>query len=133
MSAAHHRKVALHLSRYRALCVLFLQRCNSGLELIHAVGVLPLHAQILAAHVAVGGQLAVDGLPQAEVTDDGGGGQVKDLLHCLLDLLIGHGAGAKGIHHDGHRLCHADGVGHLHLALLGQTGSHDVLGTQRVA
>ena len=77
--------------------------------------------------MAIGGQLAVDGLAQIEVTDDGGGGQVKHLLHSLLDLLVCHRAGAEGIHHDGHRPCHADGVGHLYLALLCQTRSHDVL------
>ena len=32
---------------------------HGGLQGVHAVGVLPLHAQILPAHVAVGGQLAV--------------------------------------------------------------------------
>ena len=78
--------------------------------------------------MAVSGQLAVDGLAQVEVADDGGGGQVKDLLHSLLDLLVGDRAGAEGIHHDGHGLCHADGVSDLHLALLCQAGSHNVLG-----
>ena len=57
-----------------------LQSSHGSLQGIHAVGVLPLHAQVLAAHVTVGSQLAVDGLAQVEVTDDGSGGQVKDLL-----------------------------------------------------
>lgn len=65
-----------------------LQGSDRSLQGIHAVGVLPLHAQILAAHVAVCGQLAVDGLAQVEFADDGGGCQVKDLFHSLLDLLI---------------------------------------------
>ena len=65
-----------------------LQGSDRSLQGIHAVGVLPLHAQILAAHVAVCGQLAVDGLAQVEFADDGGGGQVEHLLHSLLDLLI---------------------------------------------
>lgn len=61
-------------------CFVFrLQGSDRSLQGIHAVGVLPLHAQILAAHVAVCGQLAVDGLAQVEFADDGGGGQVKDL------------------------------------------------------
>ena len=44
-----------------------LQGSHGSLEFFHAVGVLPLHAQVLAAHVAVGGQLAVDGLAQVEM------------------------------------------------------------------
>ena len=46
-----------------------LQGSHGSLEFFHAVGVLPLHAQVLAAHVAVGGQLAVDGLAQVEITE----------------------------------------------------------------
>ena len=65
-----------------------LQGSDRSLQGIHAVGVLPLHAQILAAHVAVGSQLAINGLAQVEFADDGGGGQVEHLLHSLLDLLI---------------------------------------------
>ena len=94
---------------------LLLQGGDSSLQLFDAVGVLPLHAQVLAAHVAVSGQLTVDGLAQVEVADDGGGGQVEDLLHSLLDLLVGHDAGAEGVHHDGDGLCHAAGVSHLHI------------------
>ena len=46
-------------------CFVFrLQSSDRSLQGIHAVGVLPLHAQILAAHVTIGGQLAVDGLAQ---------------------------------------------------------------------
>ena len=61
-----------------------LQGSDRSLQGIHAVGVLPLHAQILAAHVAVGGQLAVDGLAQVQLADDGGGGQVKHLaVFCV--------------------------------------------------
>ena len=70
-------------------CFVFrLQGSDRSLQGIHAVGVLPLHAQILAAHVAVGSQLALNGLAQVEFADDGGGGQVEHLLHSLLDLLI---------------------------------------------
>ena len=46
--------------------------CDCGLQLFDAVGVLPLHAEVFAAHVAVGSQLAVDGLAQVEGADDGG-------------------------------------------------------------
>ena len=100
---------------------------DGGLQGLGAVGVLPLDAQILTAHVAVGGQLAVDGLAQVKLTDDGGRGQVKDLLNSLLDLLIGHLAGAEGIDHDGDRLSHTDGIGQLDLALGGKTGGNHIL------
>ena len=53
-----------------------LQGSDRSLQGIHAVGVFPLHAQILAAHVAVRSQLAVDRLAQVKFADDGGGGQV---------------------------------------------------------
>ena len=101
---------------------------HGGLQGVHAVGVLPLHAQVLAAHVAVGGQLAVDGLAQVKVADDSGGRQVKDLLDSLHDLLVGNGAGAEGVHHDGDRLCHADGIGQLDLALGSQARGNHVFG-----
>ena len=87
----------LRSDRCRCLLILYdsdryfvfrLQGSDRSLQGIHAVGVLPLHAQILAAHVAVGSQLAVNGLAQVEFADDGGGGQVEHLLHSLLDLLI---------------------------------------------
>ena len=78
--------------------------------------------------MAVGGQLAVDGLAQVQIADDGGGGQIKDLLHSGLDLLVGHNAGTESIHHDGDRLGNADGVGQLDFALLGKAGSNNVFG-----
>ena len=59
---------------------------HGGLQGRYPVGTLPSHPQVLPAHMAVGGQLAVDGLAQVKLTDDGGRGQVKDLLNslCLL-------------------------------------------------
>jgi hypothetical protein len=44
------------------------------------------------------------------------------------DLLVRHHAGAFGVDRHVHRPGHADGVGHLDLALLGQAGGDDVLG-----
>ena len=40
--------------------------------------------QVLAAHVAVSGQLAVDGLARVEVTDDGGGVRSKTFSSLLV-------------------------------------------------
>ena len=78
--------------------------------------------------MAVGRQLAIDRLSQVQIPDDGGGPQVKDLLHSLFQLLIPHRTGTEGIHQHADGLGHADGVGQLHLALPGQSCRHDVLG-----
>ena len=56
------------------LFVLLLRQ--SSLQGLHPVGLLPGHAQVLPAHVAIGGQLAVDGAAQVQIPDDGGGTQV---------------------------------------------------------
>ena len=45
-------------------------------------------------------------LPQVQIADDGGGPQVKDLLHRGLQLAVGHHAGAERLHQ------HADGTRH---------------------
>ncbi len=78
--------------------------------------------------MAVGGGLAIDGPAQVQPVDDGGGAQVEHLLHRRLQSLVAHRAGAEGVHPNGHRPGHADGVGQLHLALVGQPRGHHVLG-----
>ena len=70
----------------------------------------------------------VDGAAQVEVADNGAGAQVEVLAHQARDLLIGDGAGAKGLHVDGERVRHADGVRHLDLDAVRQAGCHHVLG-----
>ena len=52
----------------------------------------------------------------------------EDLADRRGDLLLGHRAGAEGLHHHRDRLGHADGVGDLHLAAPGQPGGDHVLG-----
>ena len=79
---------------------------KGSLQGVHPVGLFPGYAQILAAHVAVGRQLAIDRLSQVQIPDDGGGPQVKDLLHSLFQILIPHRTGTEGIHQ------YADGLGH---------------------
>ena len=95
---------------------------------VGAVSLLPADAQILAAHVTVSGETAVDGLPEVKVADDGGGTQVEHLIYRLLQHVVGNGAGAEGsdVHTD--RVSHADGVGELYLAAVRETGGYDVLG-----
>ncbi len=56
------------------------------------------------------------------------GAHVEYLAHQFRQAVFAHLAGAEGLHHDGDRLGHADGIGHLHLATLAQAGGHQVLG-----
>ena len=93
--------------------------CAQGVD---AVGVLPADAELLAAHVAVGGELAIDRTGQLEVADDGRRAQVKHLLHGRGDLRVRHGARALRVDEHAHRFGHADGVGQLHEAALGRQG-----------
>ena len=86
----------------------------------------PGHAQILPAHMAIGGQLAIDGPAQVQLIDDSGGAEVEHLLHRRGELVVRHHAGAGGIHHHGYGSGHADGVGQLDLTALGQPGGHHV-------
>ena len=78
--------------------------------------------------MAVGGRLAVDRAAQIEPADDGRRAEVKAVAHELRELLVGHLAGAVGLDEDGDRMGHADGVGQLQLAGVGQTGRNEVLG-----
>ena len=56
------------------------------------------------------------------------GRRSKCSLIRLRDLLIVDLAGAEGLHVDGERVRHADGVCHLDLAAVSQPGCHHVLG-----
>lgn len=78
--------------------------------------------------MAIGSGLAVDGAQQVQHLDDALGTQVEVGGHQLGDLGVGDDARAFGVDRDVHRACHADGVGHLDLALARQAGGHDVLG-----
>ena len=78
--------------------------------------------------MAVGGQVAVDGTAEVELLDDGGGTEIHVLQHSLFNSGLGDLSGAEGVHQHRDRLGHADGVSNLHLAVVGQTGGHHVLG-----
>ena len=95
---------------------------DGGAQGVGAVGVLPADAELLAAHVAVGGELAVDRAAQVEVADDGRRPQVKHLLHGSGDLCIRHSARALRVDEHAHGLCHADGIRQLHEAAAGKPG-----------
>ena len=87
----------------------------------------PRQVDIGAAEVAVSSRLLVDWAAQVKHLDDASRTQVKVAADDLLNLLLCDLVGAKGIDHDGYRISDADGVGQLHLALVGQACSDDVL------
>jgi hypothetical protein len=78
--------------------------------------------------VAVGGGLAVDGTGEVEHFAQAERRQVEVLAHQLGELFARELGGAEGFDHHRSRLGHADGVGDLHFAALGEARSHDVLG-----
>jgi hypothetical protein len=59
---------------------------------------------------------------------DAARGEIHDLGHRLLDRGLGHLAGAEGVGVDRERPRHANGVGKLEDAALGEAGGDDVLG-----
>src|SRR5690606_3427375 len=82
----------------------------------------------LAAEVAVGRGLLVHRVDQVQHLDDAVRAQVEVGTDQLLDLCVRNLAGAEGGYRDRGRLGHADGVGNLHFALVGQAGGNHVLG-----
>ena len=73
-------------------------------------------------------RLAIDRTAQVEHLDDARRAQVKRLLHEIDDLLLVDLARAERIHHDGHGMRNADGVGELDLDAVGKSCRDDVLG-----
>jgi len=112
----------------RALAADFLLKSCGCAQCGSLVRLFPGELGLLAAEVAVGGSLLVDRAQQVEHLDDALGPQVEVLQHQLRDLLVGEHARALGVDRDVHRPRHADGVGHLDLALARQACGHDVLG-----
>jgi len=78
--------------------------------------------------MAVGRGQLVDGAPKVERLHDAVWSEVEHLGHRLGDLVLGYHGRALGVHHDRDRVNDADRIGDLHLHLLGQAGSDDVLG-----
>ncbi len=77
--------------------------------------------------MTVGSCLSVDRTAQVKVTNNGAGAKIEHGLHGVFDIGLGNMVRAEGVHHDGDGTCHADSVGKLHLALVGQPGSDHVL------
>ncbi len=72
-------------------------------ELLNKIALFPRHAQILASHVAVCGELSVDRTAQIESLDDRGGPEVDVLEQALRDQLLVHFRRAESLHENGGR------------------------------
>ena len=83
--------------------------------------------------MAIGGELAVNGLSEVQFADDGGRAQVEHLLRGRGERRIVNLARAEGLDKDADGPCNADGVGDLNLTLRGETGGNDVLAAKNLA
>lgn len=83
-----------------------------------------------AAHVTVGGCLAVDGGAEFQALLDGVWAHVEELLYAARDLAVGHIdlGGAVGVDIEAYRLGDADGVGYLDEGTRCDAGGNEVLG-----
>ena len=78
--------------------------------------------------MAVGCRLLVDGSQQIQALDDAGWSQGEVLFDQFHDGFFRNGIGPIGVHADGNRPCHTDGIRQLDFAFPGQAGCHHVLG-----
>ena len=105
-------------------------RADAGLlsQQVSLIGLLPGEVVVVAPEVTVGGRLAVDRPAQVELADERPGTQVEVLVDQLGDALARNPLGAVGLDHRRERVRHADRVGKLDLAAIGQPRRDDVLG-----
>ena len=78
--------------------------------------------------MTISSQLPVLRLPQIQHADNAVRCQLEHVQNCLGKGFLGNCAGAKCIHQNGNRMCHADRISQLYFAAFCQTGSHDILG-----
>ena len=62
------------------------------------------------------------------MSDDVGGLEAEDITDCSFDNVIGHFAGAEGVHAHAHGIRITDGISELNLGARRQAGSDDVFG-----
>ena len=84
----------------------------------------------LTAHVSVGCRLAIHRLAQLQVALNGFRTQVEQLLDLPGNLAVAYIylASVVGVDVDIHWMGHADGIADLYEHLVGNAGSHHVLG-----
>ena len=61
---------------------------QAGFDFVHHIQLFPRHIQLLAAHVAIGSHLTVNGATQIQPLNDCGGTQVKHLVDNITDYII---------------------------------------------
>lgn len=71
--------------------------------------------------------LEIDWSLELQIAHNDTRAQVKVVLHDLHDLLVGFRSSSIGVDEQGHWVGNTNGVGDLHEATVGQTGSHDGL------
>src|SRR6201987_2793993 len=91
-------------------------------EEVGLVGLLPGEVRVVAAEVAVGGGLLVDGAVELQVVAKRAGAQVEVLCDQLQDPGPADLLRAERLHHDRNRMGDSDRVGDLELGPLGQAG-----------
>src|SRR5271156_2840028 len=112
------------------LTVLFATRFSAGsgahsrllLERRGLVRPFPREVAVCATEVSVSRCLAIDRTPQVQALDNALGSELEVRPYELLQPGRVDLSGAKRIHQHAHRLGHADSVGQLHLAAVGQAG-----------
>ena len=88
------------------------------------------HYFVLAAHVTISGRFEIHRLAKFQRALDGLRPQVEQAIYATCNLAVGHihMTATIGIHKDIDGASHTDGVAHLHEHLVGNAGSHHVLG-----
>ncbi len=97
-------------------------------QFVGFVSMLPGEIRIIAAKVPVAGGLLENRSQQLEVADHVSRLETEGITHYFHQPLRRELAGAEGIYHQAHRLCHSDAIGNLNLALVCQPGCNNVLG-----
>ena len=95
-------------------------------QCIDHIGLFPADAEVFPSHMAIACQCTVDRAAKVQTVDNGSRAQVKDLLDGCFNLCIRDAAGAKGVNHDRDRVCNADCISQLNLALVGKSGGNNV-------
>src|SRR5690606_36456327 len=101
--------------------------------LLHLLAVLDLfpligHVERIASEVTIGCSRAIHGVQQVQHFGDGIGAQVEVFADQADQAAVVDLAGAEGVHGNGGGLCHTNGVGHLDLTAIRQSGCYHVFG-----
>ena len=78
--------------------------------------------------MSVSRYLAVDGATQVKLFDDSRRAKVNQLGNLGFDCGLRYASSAECINENRYRLCYADSVSNLNLALVGKAGFNNVLG-----